>query len=348
VVRVEILSRHLPLAQGTAAGRVLLATGEGLLTEGVDLLVTSWSPEPPVGELPPWCVWEPLPPEARWRTRTRALLRPRADVTRLGWSPSGLAIADDPLSAAVLPSGGIGTIHYATAIDVRRPSPHDLQDLRAEHRLRRSGRVLAYSPRVAAWAGGLAIPAAIRVADKPLTPVDQPVAVLVADWRWRPNQVALDHLLVAWQEVDVPGARLLLAGRGGAHVQARGVSWLGEVADADELLAQAAVLAFPCPDTSGPKVKVLEAVAKGVPVLTTPAGVEGLAGEGVEVSGLAGFGAALNRLLADPGRRAAQAEQARIGFAAVHAPGPAARARMQATQRLRGHQQDEQQGGQTS
>lgn len=97
MVRVELLSRHLPQAQGTAAGRVLLATGEGLLAEGVDLLVTSWSPEPPTEELPPWCCWRPLPDESAWRTRGRALLRPRADVVRLGWSPTGIAVADDPL-----------------------------------------------------------------------------------------------------------------------------------------------------------------------------------------------------------------------------------------------------------
>jgi hypothetical protein len=253
VVRVEVLSRHLPAAEGTAAGRVLLATAEGLLAEGVDLQVTSWSPEPPTGELPPWCRWTPLPAEKAWRTRGRALVHPRSDVVRLGWEPLGTAVADDPLSAAALPAGGIATLHYATAIDVVRPRPKDLQDLRAERRLRK-GPVLAYSGRVARWAGGIAIPAALRVPAVPLPVVDDPVAALVADWRWAPNRLALEQLLQAWAQVTVPGARLLLAGRGGEPVTARGVSWLGPVDDVREVLGQAALLAFPCPDTSGPKV----------------------------------------------------------------------------------------------
>jgi glycosyltransferase involved in cell wall biosynthesis len=338
-VRVEILSRHLPAPEGTAAGRVLLATGEGLLLAGADLRVTSWSSEAPREPLPDWCTWRPLPDESRWRTRGRALLRPRADVVRLDWSPTGLAVADDPLSAAALPRNGIGTLHYATAIDVRRPAPRDLQDLRAERRLRRTHPVLAYSDRVADWAGGVPVPAALRIPAEPLPLVEQPVAALVADWRWAPNQVALRHLLAAWEQVDLPGARLLLAGRGGSPVTAAGVTWMGEIADAAEVLSQAALLVFPCPDTSGPKVKVLEAAAAGLPVLTTPAGAEGLATDALGVSDLPGFASALTALLADPVLRAARARLAREQVAASHAPLPAARARMEATQRLRRYQQ---------
>jgi glycosyltransferase involved in cell wall biosynthesis len=339
VVRVEILSRHLPAPEGTAAGRILLATGEGLIAEGVDLLVTSWSPEPPREQLPDWCVWRPLPPESAWRTHGRALLRPRADVTRLGWSPTGLAVADDPLSAAALPRGGIGTLHYATAIDVTRPAPRDLQDLRAERRLRRTRPVLAYSDRVARWAGATAIPAAIRLPDEPLRLVEEPVAALVADWRWAPNRLALAHLLTAWQTVRLPGARLLLAGRGGSPVTAPGVTWMGEIADVAEVLGQAALLVFPCPDTSGPKVKVLEAAAAGLPVLTTPAGAEGLATDSLTLADVRGFGAAMITLLGDPSLRADRARRARQQIAAVHAPAPAARARLQATDRLGRHQE---------
>jgi glycosyltransferase involved in cell wall biosynthesis len=345
VVRLDLLSRHLPDAQGTAAGRLLLAVGEGLVAEGVELTVTSWSPDPPT-DLPPWCDWTPLPPEPAWTTRRRALVRPRSDVVRLGWEPEGIAVADDPLSAAALPSRGMATLHYVTAIDVPWPTPRDLQDLRAERRMRTTNRVLAYSDRVAAWAHGIAIPAAIRIPTEALPLVEEPTAVLLADWRWAPNRRALRHLLKAWQDVDVPGARLLLAGRGGEAVTAKGVSWLGEVSDSGEVLQQAAVLAFPCPDTSGPKVKVLEAAAAGIPVLTTESGAEGFRGEGLQLSGLPGFGQALGQLLRDPVRRAERAAVARQTAIAFHGPGPAARARMEATQRLAGHQQDQQQGSQ--
>lgn len=338
-MRVDVLSRHLPLPEGTAAGRVLRATCEGLLAEGVDVRVTSWAPEEPA-ELPSWCTWGPLPAEPAWRTRGRAVVRPRSDVVRLGWSPVGTAVADDPLSAAALPSGGVATLHYVTAYDVAalgvRPSPRHLQDVRAERRLRGTP-VLAYSDRVADWVGGTAVPVAVPVPDAPLPPVEQPVAAVVADWRWAPNRTALGRLLRSWPAVRaaVPGACLLVAGRGDAGVgRLPGVDVLGEVPHLVDVLARAAVLAFPCPDSSGPKVKVLEAAAHGVDVVTTTAGAEGVATDALVVSDAAGFEAALVAALRDPAARADRSRQARADVLAVHAPRPAARARQAALQAL--------------
>lgn len=354
-VRVDVLSSHLPAAEGTAAGRVLLATCEGLLAEGVAVHVTSWAPEPPA-DLPAWCSWTPLPPEASWQTRGRALLRPRGDVVRLRWEPEGIAVADDPLSAAALPAQGFATLHCATALDLsalraadarRRPSPREVQDLRADRRLRQrpAGRVLAYSGRVAHWVGGTSVPVAVPVPAQALPLIEQPVAAMVADWRWPPNRAALHRLLVDWPGVRaaVPGARLLLAGRGepgiapGRGVAVQGVEVLGAVARSVDVLSRAAVLAFSCPDTSGPKIKVLEAAALGLCVVTTPGGAEGLGSDAVVVSTADGFAGALVDVLRDPGRRAALAVRARADVLAVHAPRPAARARktvLEATQRL--------------
>lgn len=338
-MRVDVLSRHLPLPEGTAAGRVLLATCEGLLAEGVDVRVTSWAPEEP-GDLPSWCTWAPLPDEPALRTRARALVRPRSDVVRLGWSPVGTAVADDPLSAAALPAGGVATLHYVTAYDLdalgRRPSARDLQDVRAERRLRGTA-VLAYSDRVATWVAGTPVPVAVPVPDDPLPLVDEPVAAVVADWRWAPNAAALGELLRTWPEVRhaVPGAQLLVAGRGEAGVgHVAGVEVLGEVDRLVDVLGSAAVLAFPCPPTSGPKVKVLEAAAHGVDVLTTVAGAEGIATDALGRSDEAGFARALVAALSDPAARADRARKARADVLSVHAPRPAARARQAALEAL--------------
>ncbi|MCW2615292.1 MAG: glycosyl transferase group 1, partial [Frankiales bacterium] len=295
-MRVDVLSSHLPAAEGTAAGRVLLATCEGLLAEGVDVAVTSWAPEEP-SDLPSWCTWTPVPPEPAWRTRSRALLRPRSDVTRIGWAPRGIAVADDPLSAAALPPGGVATLLYATTFDVdalgRRPYPKEVQDLRADRRLRDlpAARVLTYSDRVAAWVGGTTVPIAVPVPDGVLPQVDEPVAAMVADWRWEPNRMALRTLLHAWPRVRgaIPTARLLIAGRGDLPTGSQdGIEFLGPVARSVDVLERAAVLAFPCPDSSGPKVKVLEAAALGLAVVTTAGGAEGLASDAVVVSDLDG------------------------------------------------------------
>ena len=340
-MRLDILSRHLPAIEGTAAGRVLHAAATGLLAEGADVTVTSWSPEPPgsPGDLPDWCRWTPLPPEPAWRRRGRAAIRPRSDVVRLGWAPTGLAVADDPLSAAALPAGGVATLHYVTELDLaglrRRASPRDRQDLRAEARVRATTPVLAYSGRVADWAGGTAIPIPLVIPRQPMAQVEEPVAALVADWRWPPNLVALAALLDAWSSIRVPGARLLLAGRGDPRVGTlAGVEVLGPVAQSTDVLSRAAVLAFPCPDTSGPKVKVLEAAALGLAVITTSAGAEGLDTDALVVADGTSFAIALTRALADPAARAERAARARVQVRAVHAPAPAARARLAALVRL--------------
>ncbi|GAA1428241.1 hypothetical protein GCM10009616_07380 [Microlunatus lacustris] len=96
---------------------------------------------------------------------------------------------------------------------------------------------------------------------------------------------AKDEVLAA-----VPDFRLLVVGRGsdtampdeaaawGDHVQA-----LGWVDDLDEVLSSAAGLLSPLRIGSGTKIKVLEALARSLPVVATPHGVLGLsvdAGDG--------------------------------------------------------------------
>jgi glycosyltransferase involved in cell wall biosynthesis len=265
----------------------------------------------------------------------------------MGWElpAEATVIAEDPLSVAAVaghPRSAV-TVHYLTALDrwgLKRLHVKDLQDLRAERRAPRGVAVTAaYSDRVARrlGRGALAVPAAIEIPARTLVLPDQPVATCVADWSWAPNRAALGRLLAAWPLVraELPAARLLLAGYGDPAVGVMaGVSVLGAVADSAAVLAQACVLVFPCPATSGPKVKVMEAASLGVPVLTTPAGLEGLrlsADAAALVAQRAGpveLAAAVVDLLRDPGRRAAMATRARADLAASHAPEAAARVRL--------------------
>jgi glycosyltransferase involved in cell wall biosynthesis len=345
-VRLAVAARQLPEAGGTAAGRALKAWCDGVVAEGHQLEVWSWSPEPPAGELPAWCRWRPLPEEARARTRARALVRPRSDIDAAAWDApaDAIAIADDVPSFATVSKHrhSVATLHYRTSIDaaaLRRRSLRDVQDRRAERRAATGAWLpLAYSARAASAARGRGrtIPIAHEIPAAPVPFVDEPLVALVADWRWAPNRTALATLLRMWPDIQgrVSGARLLLAGRG-AHLAtiapSATIEVLGEVARSEDVLARAALVAFPCPPTSGPKIKVLEALALGVPVVTTAAGVEGLfiADAAADVAAAEHeFADRVVTLLSDPPRRADMATRARAAVAAVHAPGPAARARI--------------------
>jgi glycosyltransferase involved in cell wall biosynthesis len=205
---------------------------------------------------------------------------------------------------------------------------------------RRASRLLAYSPRVAGALNAPAtfVPMALRLPEARLPLVDEPIAALLADWSWPPNRWALDRLLAAWPAVRtaVPAARLLLAGKGDASVGSlAGVEVLGAVARSEDVLSRAAVLPFPCPPSSGPKVKVIEALAAGLPVVTSEAGIEGVVTGGAKVASVAAaepdaFAVALAGALRDPVTRAAHASAGADAIAAAHAPRPAARARVEA------------------
>lgn len=347
-MKLAIVGYHAPVREGTPTGRVLHALGEGLVAEGHEVRAWSWTPTPPLGEVADWCEWRPLPPESRLRMRGRALVRPRHDVVRAGWRPPDdfVALADEPLSwgAVARAERSAVTFHYLTRFDapaVRRPTPHDWQDLRHErHVARRAPVVLAFSERVGAIASGRArtVPIACHVPREPLPLVEEPTALLLANWEWPPNAAALTSMLRDWPGVRtrVPSAKLLLAGWGLEHMgvgPVPGIVQLGAVRHASDALAQASVLAFPCPSSSGPKVKVLEALAHGVPVVTTEHGAEGLRlrdGEGVVVAAEHEFADVLADVLADPERRAQLSIRGREAIEREHSPRAAARARVRA------------------
>jgi glycosyltransferase involved in cell wall biosynthesis len=94
------------------------------------------------------------------------------------------------------------------------------------------------------------------------------------------------------------------------------VNYLGQVADAAATMAAAATLLVPLLAGGGTRLKVLEAFAVGVPVVSTTKGVEGLPvrpGEHALVEdSAAGFAAAVTEILDDPAGRADLAEKARL------------------------------------
>ncbi len=81
------------------------------------------------------------------------------------------------------------------------------------------------------------------------------------------------------------------------------------------------------------KVKVVEAMAYGLAVVTTPAGVEGLvlaAGEGAAIAAPRDFATTLASVLASPERRARLGASGRAAIQGHHSPVASARARLAA------------------
>ncbi|HEX5147114.1 MAG TPA: glycosyltransferase [Conexibacter sp.] len=244
----------------------------------------------------------------------------------------------------------VAQIHCLTRRDrdIRPPWTNDgrtaLELLRAERRVFGAARwLLANSREVAEPLARIAPHAHVAAAPLPLdpavyaprAPLDAPVAGLIGTAVWPPTANAVERLLTTvWPLVlqRRPDARLLLAGYGMeretfAHLpDLPGVEWRGRVESATDFLRELGVLLYPLGRGSGAKIKVLEALALGVPVVTTPDGAEGIGGSGglvVETED-AVLARATAELLGDAAARAAAGEAAHATFAEHHAPAPAA------------------------
>jgi glycosyltransferase involved in cell wall biosynthesis len=347
-VKIEVVTYHLPHPDGTATGRHVFAIWDAVRAMGHDVSAWCWGRAPAGLEPPSWVRCAPYHDPGGWRRKPATLVHPRGGLGSVGWQPSpgAVAWAEEPESYAAIAGAdrrGV-TIYHSEVLDaiaLHRRKPAVIQSVRAERNVvRRAGVAITFSPRVARVTRVRnVLPVTLPIPPTPLEVVEQPVAVMIADWGWPPNQAALRRLLDHWSLVrdEVPGARLLVAGRGQTEaIGVEGVEVLGEVAQARDALSRAAVLAFPCPPTSGPKMKVLDALAWGLPVVTTHAGVEGikLAPGTVAVADDDAFFSTLVEVLRDPQRRALMAKAGRADVLASHRPEQAAAARLALMERL--------------
>ena len=152
-----------------------------------------------------------------------------------------------------------------------------------------------------------------------------PAVVLFGSGGWRPNREGTRWFVDrVWPEVGaaLPQAVLHVLGmpvRAGASVSARPAP-----ADSGEAFPEGAVLVVPLRVASGVRMKILEAWARGVPVVATPEAAQGLeATDGRELllardSGE--FAHALRRLHEEPGVAAALVSAGCDRLAARHEP----------------------------
>ncbi len=148
--------------------------------------------------------------------------------------------------------------------------------------------------------------------------------LFVGSFAHRPNRVAAKFLVdKVWPRVAQysDSVRLVLAGRGseaflGSLPERDGrVSASGFVEDLTPLYRDCALFVAPLNEGGGIKIKILEAMARGIPVVTTPIGAEGIV-DSVEdamviAAGEASFAEAMIRALNEPEASRLRARRAR-------------------------------------
>jgi len=152
----------------------------------------------------------------------------------------------------------------------------------------------------------------------------EPLTMLfLGSFRHDPNRVAVDWFVREIMPLILarrPAARLVIAGSepppAHTYADAAGhLEMLGFVDDVRGPLARYAVFVCPILSGSGVRVKLLEAFAAGIPVVSTTIGAEGLAEKDGEFCALAdspaGFAERVVKLFEDPAIAAAMAQRAR-------------------------------------
>jgi GT2 family glycosyltransferase/glycosyltransferase involved in cell wall biosynthesis len=147
--------------------------------------------------------------------------------------------------------------------------------------------------------------------------------LFIGSFRHTPNQVALEwfaRFVLPLIVEKIPEARLVVAGsdpppRHTFPDPANAIEWLGFVDDIQPLFSSSALFVCPIRSGSGVRVKLLEAFAMGIPVVSTYLGAEGLARVDGDLCALAddaaGFAARTVELLMDSQAAAEMAARAR-------------------------------------
>jgi glycosyltransferase involved in cell wall biosynthesis len=364
-LRVLVVLPHPPLPEGSAAARCGIGLVEGLLACGVQAQALAANlGDAPLDTVPAGLPVETIPIEvpSTWQARRDRLLRPNGLLRRGCFAARLRELAEDvdivhfveaqaAVAIGLVKRPSLVQIHFLTKRDReiglswRRDTRIAIELLRAERQVCKRARwLLANSPEVAQELAGAAPHAQVGMARLALDPafytprasVEGHAVGLIGMARWPPTKHAVERLLSdVWPLVRErhPEATLRLAGQGMErdafpHLPDwPGVQWCGRVASATDFLRGLGTVLYPLTEGSGAKVKVLEALALGIPVVTTPAGAEGLGGLGgvtVETDDRL-LARATSKLIGDTEVRAAAAQAAHRTFLEHHTPRAAAR-----------------------
>ena len=195
------------------------------------------------------------------------------------------------------------SVHYLQAIDLSGSSPKNWRDrlnrlmmLSAERRLLRSSRwISACTPRlvpaiqkISPAADVTPVPLGIEPALYRYIPDHErarnPIVTLIASMGWHPGLLAARRLLSSLYPAikrRIPGVRFEIIGWSARrslsqYLDLPDVQIYENVPDAGPFFRRAGVFLYAPANGSGIKIKILEAMLLGVPVVTTSDGVEGV------------------------------------------------------------------------
>jgi len=120
--------------------------------------------------------------------------------------------------------------------------------------------------------------------DKEKQPEDQKDLVYIGSLDWRPNQEGLIWFInKVWIRLlsEKPGIKLRVAGRNAPawlmdRLNIPGIEFLGEVEDAGEFISSGEILVIPLLSGSGIRVRIIQAMTLGTPVVTSRKGLQGI------------------------------------------------------------------------
>ena len=246
------------------------------------------------------------------RRKWQNLVRPRSEILQdsdfTAQVRQVLAQGYDVLHLEQMSTGWLGlnmprallNVHYFDVIDWAGREGLDFQERKAlwqaqratKHLLHGIGNVRLLTPRLKEMAESIhpegrywVVPVALDTTLYPmLPPVEEPVVGLIGSMHWEPSRSAADRLITRiWPHVKrrLPHAELYIAGWNAAkylnkYSSQSDLTLAENLTHPSEFFSKAAVMVYAPSRGSGMKVKVMESMAYGVPVVTTWEGVEGI------------------------------------------------------------------------
>ncbi len=359
-MRSLVVVHEPPLKEGRASGRCVIAMLRGLKGHGVEVRTLAarqsfaMTGEPPA-DLDVELI-DVTDERAHWVTRARRLRRPVGELARSAFAEQ---VQEATRSADVLHLEEVETAWLNDRIGVpsllrlqyfirwdrhlgvpwRRSFRHMLEfELAERAAIRRHDCFIPASPRVAGElrrrrpdARVQLVPLCLDPADYPPAALDgPPTAGIIGTAGWPITAAAMQRLVFdLWPEVRklAPAARLVVAGRDTKTLglAGAGVEVVGDVPSAVDFLRGLSVLLYPLERGSGVKVKTLESVACGVPVVTTPFGAEGVDGDDgiVVATETRELASAAASILNDESERRERGAAGRAAFESRYSPLPA-------------------------